>query len=56
MNIEQIVIDKDGYMGWFEERLPKTKEAFAKLREIIYKDGALDVKTKELISVAADGR
>ena len=43
-------------MGWYEERLPETKETFVELRETIYKDGALDIKTKELISVGADGR
>lgn len=43
-------------MGWYEERLSETKEAFVELRETIYKDGALDVKTKELIFVGADGR
>lgn len=40
-------------MGWYEERLPETKEAYVKLRETIYKDGALDVKTKEIISIVA---
>lgn len=40
-------------MTWFNERLPETMEAFAAMRETVYKDGALDVKTKELISVAA---
>lgn len=40
-------------MTWFNERLPETMDAFVKLRESIFQDGALDVKTKELISVAA---
>ena len=43
-------------MGWYEERLPETKEAFGELSDTIFKDGALDIKTKELISVGADGR
>ncbi|MDF1557312.1 MAG: carboxymuconolactone decarboxylase family protein [ANME-2 cluster archaeon] len=42
-------------MGWFEERIPETKDAFGELRNSIFKDGALDVKTKELIAVAASG-
>jgi AhpD family alkylhydroperoxidase len=40
-------------MPWHSERLPETMEAFSKLRETIFKNGALDVKTKELISVTA---
>lgn len=43
-------------MAWSKERLPETSYAFVELRETIYKDGALDVKTKELIFVGADGR
>ena len=42
-------------MAWFDERLPETKDAFVNLRETIYKDGALDVKTKELISIVTGG-
>ena len=42
-------------MAWFNERIPETMDAFGELRETIYKDGALDVKTKELISVVAGG-
>ncbi|MCL7412139.1 MAG: carboxymuconolactone decarboxylase family protein [ANME-2 cluster archaeon] len=40
-------------MGWLDERLPQTQEAFARIRETIFKDGALDVKTKELIAIVA---
>lgn len=43
-------------MGWYEERLPETSYAFVELRDTIFKDGALNVKTKELIFVGADGR
>ena len=42
-------------MNWFDERLPETKEAYVKLRETIFRDGALDVKTKELIAVVTSG-
>lgn len=42
-------------MNWFDEQLPETKEAYVKLRETIFKDGALDVKTKELIAVVTSG-
>ena len=42
-------------MAWFNERIPETMDAFGELRETIYKDGALDVKTKELISVVTGG-
>ena len=42
-------------MAWFNERLPETMDAFAEMRETIYKDGALDVKTKELIAIVAGG-
>ena len=42
-------------MAWFNERIPETMDAFGELRETIYKDGALDVKTKEIISVVTGG-
>lgn len=40
-------------MSWFNEKLPETAKAFAKMRESLFKDSALDVKTKELIAVAS---
>lgn len=42
-------------MTWFEERLPETSDAFVELRDTIFNDGALDVKTKELIAIATGG-
>ena len=42
-------------MSWFDEQLPETKEAYVKLRETIFKDGALDAKTKEIIAVVTSG-
>ena len=42
-------------MAWFKERLPETSDAFVELRETIFKDGALDVKTKELIAIVTGG-
>jgi AhpD family alkylhydroperoxidase len=33
--------------------LPETSEAFGQMRNSIFKDGFLDVKTKELIAVAS---
>ncbi len=49
-NIEQ---SRGVKMSWFNEKLPETAEAFAKMRESLFKDSALDVKTKELIAVAS---
>ncbi len=40
-------------MTWFNEKLPETEKAFAKMRESLFKDSALDTKTKELIAVAS---
>jgi len=40
-------------MSWFVEKTPEVAKAFAELRSSVYKDGALDARTKELISVAA---
>ena len=40
-------------MSWFAEKTPEVAKAFAELRSSIYKDGALDARTKELISIAA---
>lgn len=40
-------------MSWFNEKTPDTAKAFAELRNSVYKEGALDLRTKELISIAA---
>ena len=40
-------------MGWFSDKTPDAARAFSELRNSIYKEGALDQRTKELISVAA---
>lgn len=40
-------------MSWFSEKTPKVAKTFADMRTAVYKDGALDVRTKELISIAA---
>ena len=40
-------------MSWFSNRLPDAAKAFADLRNSIFKDSALDIKTKELIAVSA---
>ncbi len=40
-------------MSWFSEKTPEVAKAFADMRTAVYKDGALDVRTKELISLAA---
>ena len=40
-------------MSWLDNELPETSKAFAEMRSSIFKDSALDKKTKELIAVAA---
>ncbi len=40
-------------MSWFNEKTPDVAKAFSGLRNEVYKEGALDQRTKELISVAA---
>ncbi|MCZ7355555.1 MAG: carboxymuconolactone decarboxylase family protein [Candidatus Methanoperedens sp.] len=40
-------------MSWFNENTPEVAKAFSELRNAVYKEGALDQRTKELISVAA---
>ncbi len=40
-------------MSWFSEKTPEVAKAFAEMRTAVYKDGALDVRTKELISIVA---
>ncbi|WP_406657244.1 carboxymuconolactone decarboxylase family protein [Methanolobus sp. ZRKC2] len=35
------------------DKLPETIEAFSQMRSTIFKDNALDVRTKELIAVAS---
>ncbi|MDD5616067.1 MAG: carboxymuconolactone decarboxylase family protein [Candidatus Methanoperedens sp.] len=40
-------------MSWFNERTPEVAKAFAEMRNAVYKEGALDGRTKELISIAA---
>ncbi|MCX9014799.1 MAG: carboxymuconolactone decarboxylase family protein [Candidatus Methanoperedens sp.] len=40
-------------MGWFNEKTPDVAKAFAGLKDAVYSEGALDARTKELISMAA---
>jgi len=40
-------------LSWLNEKTPDVAKAFSELRNEVYKEGALDVRTKELISVAA---
>jgi AhpD family alkylhydroperoxidase len=40
-------------MSFLDEILPETAEAFGQMRNSIFKDGFLDVKTKELIAIAS---
>lgn len=40
-------------MSWFNEKIPEVAKAFAEMRSATYKEGALDIKTKELISIAS---
>lgn len=40
-------------MSWFNEKTPEVAKAFAEMRNSVYKEGALDARTKELISIAA---
>ena len=40
-------------MSWFNEKTPEVAKAFAEMRNAVYTEGALDQRTKELISIAA---
>jgi len=40
-------------MSFLNEVLPETSKAFGQLQNSIFKDGYLDLKTKELIAVAS---
>jgi len=40
-------------LSWFSEKLPDVAKAFSEMRNSVYKEGALDLRTKELISVAS---
>lgn len=40
-------------MSFLNEMLPETAEAYGQMRNSIFKDGFLDVKTKELIAIAS---
>jgi len=40
-------------LSWFNEKTPDVAKAFSELRNSVYKEGALDIRTKELISLAA---
>jgi len=40
-------------LTWFNEKTPEVAEAFSELRNAVYKEGVLDARTKELISIAA---
>lgn len=43
----------DVEMSFLNEALPETSTAFEKMQNSIFKDGYLDLKTKELIAVAS---
>ncbi len=40
-------------MSFLNEILPETAEAFGQMRDSIFKDGYLDLKTKELIAIVS---
>ncbi len=40
-------------MSWLNEKTPDVAKAFSELRNSVYKEGALDLCTKEFISIAA---
>ena len=40
-------------MSFLNDMLPETAEAYGQLRNSIFKDSYLDVKTKELIAIAS---
>ena len=40
-------------MSWFLEKTPEVAKTFSELRNSVYREGALDARTKELISIAA---
>jgi len=40
-------------LSWFNEKTPEVAKAFSEMRIAVYKEGALDLRTKELISIAA---
>ena len=40
-------------MSFLNEVLPETSKAFGQMQNSIFKDGYLDLKTKELIAVAS---
>ncbi len=40
-------------MSWINEKTPEVAKSFAEMRNAVYKEGALDRRTKELISIAA---
>jgi AhpD family alkylhydroperoxidase len=40
-------------MPFLNDMLPETAEAFGQMRDSIFKDSFLDVKTKELIAIAS---
>ena len=40
-------------MSCFAEKTPDVAKAFSELRSSVYKEGALDARTKELILIAA---
>jgi len=40
-------------LSWFNEKTPEVAKAFSEMRNSVYKEGALDLRTKELISIAA---
>jgi len=41
------------HVSWFNEKTPDVAKTFAEMRNAVCKEGALEVRTKELISIAA---
>jgi len=42
-------------MSWVNERMPEVAKTFTELSNSVFKEGTLDLRTKELISVAVAG-
>jgi len=40
-------------LSWFNEKTPDVAKAFSEMRNSVYKEGALDLRTKEIISIVA---
>jgi len=54
MGISQLELEKERvrYKEKFAEKMPGLESAFGAVRDEVYRDGALDLKTKRLLSLA----